>query len=161
MQDALVLAKLGNWTRLVAVVGKTNIIEVWLIDVDFNGIIRKSSAPLGDANAVGRAVQMLFLEPSSDRNAISMVFVRPWYKDWVAWTMAGAGAAMLAAGFSLNQVYGTPSKTEQLAYALLALGGGTMGTGIALFFTPTFSKSPANESSGKNTAVGFAAGAAF
>jgi hypothetical protein len=160
VRDALALARRGAWTRLIAVVGKIDSMEVWLVDTDFNGVIRKNSIPRDDIGAASRAAEAL-LEEQSQNGMELREEKRPWYKDGLAWTMVGVGGALLAGGLALGQVYGTPSQIEPWAYALIAAGGGAIGTGAVLFFIQPFSSRSGIDSKEKNIAIGAAAGIKF
>ncbi|MCP4606300.1 MAG: hypothetical protein GY847_38280 [Proteobacteria bacterium] len=161
VKDVLSIASAGGWTRAVAIVGRAKEVEVWLIDNEIKGIVRRASAPPDNVKAIGEAGETLVRKLPKVEQRVLPAEKRAWYKDSLAWTFVGTGIAALSAGIVLGQVYGTPSNEESLAWALIVAGGGVIGTGVTLFFVPTYSGSAGSTIKGNDVAVGFRASFTF
>ncbi|MCP4680338.1 MAG: hypothetical protein GY854_33585 [Deltaproteobacteria bacterium] len=146
--DLLAITRAGQWPRSIAVVGVEDGVEVWLIDSDIGGVIRKASS---DAEATGTAGGALIAITGEEVKQAAPPRKRPWYKDGLAWTLVGVGLAAAATGLAIAQVGGSPSSKEPLAWALLVGGGGVFITGSVLFFFPK--DAPKKSGTGKSEAA--------
>ncbi len=147
--DLLAITRAGQWPRSIAVVGKENGVEVWLIDAGIGGIIRKASS---DAEETGTAGGALISIIGNEVKQVEPPKKRPWYKDGLAWTLVGVGLAAAATGLAIAREEGTPSSKEPLAWALLVGGGGVFVTGTVLFFFPK-DAAPNESGTGKSEAA--------
>ncbi len=136
LKDLLVVAKSGGWTRLVAIVGTGAAVEIWLVDAEVNRVVRKTQMIKTDARAVEKAIAAIVGDPSLPEWKKDHGDRRVWYKNGLAWSLAGVGAAMLTSGIVLSQVLDRPSSEEVWAWTLIAGGAGLMTTGTVMFFFP-------------------------
>jgi hypothetical protein len=151
--------------RLTAVLATPSKIEIVLIDIGLKKPVRRLRvADDNSKEAVERAAAAL-VAPSpvvvGDLAPLLLMTTqaskRPWYRDWVAWTLAFSGAAALGAGIGLEQVYDLESRQAPFAVSLMAVGGGLIASGGILFFVQPSVK----ESAVSGVTVGWAMGGAF
>jgi len=119
------IARAGGWPRVVVVVGRSEGIEVLLVDAGTGRPLRTGPplwAPPADLTAAPAAD-----EPRAER---------PWYRNGLAWAVTGIGLAAAGTGFALGRAYGSPSPEEPIAWSLMAAGAGVATTGVVLFFVP-------------------------
>lgn len=137
MADAVLVGRAAGVSRFVVVLADQG--EVRLVDATQAKVVRtvsfKDAAEM--AAALPREPRLTLVEPE--------VSGQPWYKDPLAFSFVGVGAALFTVGLVLAQVYGRPSSTEPLAWSLLAGGVGSAVTGVVLFAVP-------NQESGRRTA---------
>ncbi len=168
LKDTLAVARAGGWSRLVAVIGLADGVEVWLVDVGITGIVRKVALTSIDNKEITEASRVI----APDEETIASTSgigdgqsdEQPWHKDGPAWTLVGAGAAALGTGIALRQVYGSSSQQETWAAALMIAGAGAIGTGTVLFFIPVRAapnKAGASAKKVRGLAVGLATGVTF
>jgi hypothetical protein len=134
--DMLSVASYGRWPRVVAIITRPAQTEVLLIDSGAKGIIRQKETQSKDPISLREAGAALVSDSSEGFSGEKRSVVRAWYKDGLAWTAIGVGAAALGAGLYFGQVYGAPSVQEPWIRAMIAGGAGIMGTGVILFFIP-------------------------
>jgi hypothetical protein len=136
LKDLLVVAKSGGWTRLVAIVGTGVGVEIWLVDAEVNRIVRKTQMIKTDSKTVEKAIEDIVVDSPMPEWKKDHDDRRVWYKNGLAWSLAGVGAAMLTSGIVLSQVLSMPSPEEVWAWTLIAGGAGLMATGTVMFFFP-------------------------
>ena len=135
-RDLIEIAQAGGWPRLVAVVGRPDSLEAWLVDTERQGLIRKSKTSEKDPDGVrSLGASLSAPDPESDQAAEGEGRGR-WYRDGAAWTLVGTGLAVLGAGIAVIKIKGEPSAQEPVAWALMMSGGVIAGTGLVLFFVP-------------------------
>ncbi len=136
VRDLIEIAQAGGWPRLVAVVGRPDSLEAWLVDPKRQGLIRKSETSGKDLDEVGSLGASLSAPDPARDHAGEDGNRRAWYRDGAAWTLLGTGLAVLGAGIAVIRVNGEPSSQEPAAWALMMSGGVIAGTGLVLFFVP-------------------------
>ncbi len=147
-RDLVEIAQAGGWPRLVAVVGRPDSLEAWLVDPEQQGLIRKAETSGKDLEEVGSlGVSLSALDPARD-HAAEDGDRRKWYRDGGAWTIVGTGLAVLGAGIAVARVNTEPSSQEPIAWALMMSGGVIAGTGLVLFFIPRSSNPQGDDDTG-------------
>jgi hypothetical protein len=122
--------------RLVAIVGRGNELEVWLVDSRSEHPLRTASVPRNDPVSARRAGRSVAEGPEVEAPGSTPTIYRPWYRDPAAWTLVGTGAVLIGVGATLHSVYGRETISESVSLAAMVSGGGLMGTGFVLFFFP-------------------------
>ena len=135
-RDLIKIAQAGGWPRLVAVVGRPDSLEAWLVDPQQHGLLRKSETSGENPDEVGSLGASLSAPDPARDQAGEDGDRRKWYRDGAAWTIVGTGLAVLGAGLAVARVSTEPSSQEPVAWALMMSGGVIAGTGLVLFFIP-------------------------
>ena len=162
VSEAVELTHYGDWPRAVVVLASEDETDLWLVDSSAGAVVRRASAPTGDRAAVERAGEKLAGRGEDIGRSAKNAEAKRWYKDPLAWTLVGTGAAALGTGIALGQVFGSPSAHEQWLWALIAVGGGMAGTGVVLFILPSGSGAEDGEDrSRRGLAAGLTASGSF
>ena len=152
--DLLALLKATSRDRLVAIVGTRGELEVWLLDRRAGRVLRSAAVKSDDVASARRAGVSVATGPETALLPESVAAVRPWYRDPLAWSFVGIGAAALGVGAALYGVYGKDNREEVIALTAMAGGGGLMGTGIVLFFFPMEEKAETAKSAKRIPVLG-------
>jgi hypothetical protein len=159
-RDLIEIAQAGGWPRLVAVVGRPDSLEAWLVDPERQGLIRKSVTSGKNLDEVGSLGASLSAPDPERDHAGEEGSRRAWYRDGAAWTLVGTGLAVLGAGIAVARINGEPSSQEPAALALMMSGGVITGTGLVLFFIPR-SSNPQGDHDIRSPMVGAAGSWSF
>ncbi len=159
-RDLIEIAQAGGWPRLVAVVGRPDSLEAWLVDPERQGLIRKNKTSGKDLDGVGSLGASLSAPDPARDHAAKGEDQGVWYRDGAAWTLVGTGLAVLGAGIAVIRINGEPSPQEPVAWALMMSGGVIAGTGLVLFFIPP-SGNPQGDQAIRSPMVGAAGSWSF
>ncbi len=138
IQDLTEFGRALKKDRLVVLVAKGDRTDLRLIDVGLRRAVRVATVQ-GATNekSVQAAAEALTAESRPAPTAVPEKAIkarrRPWYRDWVAWTAALAGAASLGAGIALDLRYGLNSTQAPVAISLTAVGAGLVAAGGFMF----------------------------
>ena len=122
--------------------------------------MRSSKAGADDVLSARRAGRKLVQDPKKI-DLMESVDRQAWYKDGLAWSMIGTGAAALGTGLALWRVFDTSSAEETWAWALIAAGGGFIVTGTVLFFFPVAVRGTSSFKDEEQIGLGFTMGGVF
>jgi hypothetical protein len=158
-RDLFVVARAVGTRRILAIVGRPDAAELFLIDAD--GVLRKRRALVEDTAALAEAADALAVGDVPTRPDKASRADKPWYRDGVAWGLVASGLAVWGVGLAFGQIYGSPSAEESAAWAMMAGGAVVAGTGGVLFFIPSVAPSSKSGDSKMSASIGCVGGVRF